>query len=87
MGPVNWHDHEMQSMSVRPMRRSMGGVDRILPGGSPPLAGLLLLVSATASFGVAQTGTARRTVWTVCAMEKLNCRPWYGVLRPKLRGL
>jgi mono/diheme cytochrome c family protein len=51
--PVNWQDHEMRSMSVRPKRRSMG---------------LLLVASVTASFVMAQTGTSqtstgRRTVW------------------------
>jgi S-disulfanyl-L-cysteine oxidoreductase SoxD len=40
-------------MSVRPQRRSVGVY----------LAGLLFLASATASLGIAQTGTPRRTVW------------------------
>src|ERR1700732_2175534 len=62
MAPVNWHDHEMQGMSVRPMRRSMGGGLR--PSASVlPLAGLLALASATASLVTAQTSAPRRTVW------------------------
>jgi mono/diheme cytochrome c family protein len=62
MAPVNWHDHEMLSMSVRPKQRSGGG--GLYPSASVlPLAGLLFLASATASLGTAQTSTPRRTVW------------------------
>jgi len=43
----------MQAMSVQLKRRSA----------FPPLAGLLLLASATASLVTAQTSTPRRTVW------------------------
>jgi mono/diheme cytochrome c family protein len=52
----------MQSMSVRPKRRSVGGgLDPSAP--VLPLAGLLFLASAAASLGTAQTSTPRRTVW------------------------
>jgi len=52
----------MQSMSVRPKRRSVGG--GLYPSASLlPLAGLLFLASATASLGTAQTNASRRTVW------------------------
>src|SRR5579862_4114370 len=63
MAPVSWHDHEVQSMSVRPAQRSGGG--GLYPSAPPvlPLAGLLFLVSATASLGTAQTGKPHRTVW------------------------
>ena len=62
MGPVSWHHHEMQSMSTRPKRRSVGGG---LHPASPvlPLAGLLFLAAATASIVTAQASTPRRTVW------------------------
>jgi mono/diheme cytochrome c family protein len=67
MAPVNWQDHEMQSMPVRAKRCSVGGGLRP----SAPvlrLAGLLFLASTTASLGIAQTSTSqastgRRTVW------------------------
>jgi mono/diheme cytochrome c family protein len=62
MAPVTWHDHKMQSMSVRAERQSAYG--GLLPSAPVlPLAGLLLLASATASLGIAQTSTPRRTVW------------------------
>jgi mono/diheme cytochrome c family protein len=62
MAPVSWHDHEMQSMSVRPKRRSVGG--DLHPSASVlALAGLLFLASATASLVTAQTSNPRRTVW------------------------
>jgi mono/diheme cytochrome c family protein len=48
-------------MSVPPKRRSVGG--GLHPSPFPPLAGLLLLASATASLVTAQTSTPRRTVW------------------------
>jgi len=52
----------MQSVSVGPRQRSVGGG---LCACAPvlPLAGLIILVSTTASLGTAQTRTARRTVW------------------------
>ena len=62
MAPLSWHDHEMQSMSVRPRRRSPGG-GLYLSAGVLRLAGLLFFASATASLVTAQTGTPRRTVW------------------------
>jgi mono/diheme cytochrome c family protein len=52
----------MQSKSVRQEQRSAGGGVHTLAS-VLPLAGLLLLASATASLGTAQTGTPRRTVW------------------------
>jgi mono/diheme cytochrome c family protein len=62
MAPVNWHDHEMRSMPVRPVRRSMGGgLNSSTPG--LPWAGLLLLASAMASLALAQTSAQRRTIW------------------------
>ncbi len=62
MAPVTWHDHKMQSMSVRAERRSACGGLR--PSASvSPLAGLLFLASATASLVTAQTSTPHRTVW------------------------
>jgi mono/diheme cytochrome c family protein len=55
----------MQSMSVRPKRRSRGG--GLYPSASSAsvlaLAGLLFFASATASLVTAQTSTPRRTVW------------------------
>ena len=51
----------MHGMSVPVNRRSVGGGLR--PSPFLPLAGLLLLASATASLVTAQTGTPRRTVW------------------------
>jgi mono/diheme cytochrome c family protein len=52
----------MQSLSVRPKQRTEGGgLSRSVP--VLRLAGLLLLTSATASLGTAQTSTPRRTVW------------------------
>jgi mono/diheme cytochrome c family protein len=52
----------MQSLSVRPKRRFVGGgVHPSAPVLS--LAGLLFLTSATASLVTAQTSTPRRTVW------------------------
>jgi mono/diheme cytochrome c family protein len=57
MAPVTWNDHNMQSMSVRPERRSGCG------GLRPSVAGLLFLASATASLVTAQTSTPFRTVW------------------------
>jgi mono/diheme cytochrome c family protein len=45
----------MQDVSVRPGRRSACRVLRA--------SGLVLLASVTASLGIAQTGTPRRTVW------------------------
>ena len=52
----------MQSVSVRPKRRSACVGPR--PSASVlPLAGLLFLASATASLVTAQTGTPRRSVW------------------------
>jgi mono/diheme cytochrome c family protein len=60
MAPVPWHDHEMQSMSVRPKRQSVGG--GLYPS-VLPLASLLFVASATASLVTAQTSTPRRTVW------------------------
>jgi mono/diheme cytochrome c family protein len=58
--PVTWHDHEMQSMSVRPKRRSVGG--GLHPSASVlPLASFLFLASA--NLVTAQTSTPRRTVW------------------------
>jgi mono/diheme cytochrome c family protein len=52
----------MQSMSVRPERRS--GYGGMCPSASVlPLAGLLFLASATASLVTAQTSPPRRTVW------------------------
>jgi len=62
MAPVSWHDHEMESMSVRPERRSACGGLRS-SASVLPLAGLLFLASATASLVTAQTSTPRRTVW------------------------
>ena len=50
----------MQSMSVRPERRSACGG---LLLSALPLAGLLFLASATASLVTAQTSTPRGTVW------------------------
>jgi mono/diheme cytochrome c family protein len=71
MAPVNWQDHEMQSMSVRPKRCSLGG--GLHPSASVLslallAAGLLFLASATAGFATAQTSASqissqRRTVW------------------------
>jgi mono/diheme cytochrome c family protein len=67
MASVTWHDHKMQSISVRPERRSAcGGLRPSAP--VLPLAGLLFLLSATASLVTAQTSTpqtssGRRTVW------------------------
>jgi mono/diheme cytochrome c family protein len=55
----------MQSMSVRPKQRS-GGTSLYCSAPYAPvlaLAGILFLVSATASLGTAQTSTPRRTVW------------------------
>jgi mono/diheme cytochrome c family protein len=62
MTSVNWHDHEMHRVFVRPMRRPMGGG---LHPSAPvlSLAGLLFLASATASLLTAQTSVARPTVW------------------------
>ena len=66
---ATWHDHDMQSRSVRPKRRSVGGgphLSLLLPlaGLLPlPLAGLLFLASATTSLVTAQTRTPHRTVW------------------------
>jgi mono/diheme cytochrome c family protein len=57
MAPVTWNDHNMQSMSVRPERRSGCG------GLRPSVGGLLFLASATASLVTAQTSTPLRTVW------------------------
>src|SRR6202011_604168 len=51
----------MHGMSVPPKRRSVGGGLHSSP--FLPLAGLLLLASATASLVTAQTSTPRRTVW------------------------
>jgi mono/diheme cytochrome c family protein len=48
MAPVNWQDHEMQSVSVRPRRRAMG---------------LFFLALAMARLAAAQTGTPPRTAW------------------------
>jgi mono/diheme cytochrome c family protein len=62
MALANWHDHEMQSVSGRPLRLSTGG--GLCP--SAPvlrLAGLFFLASATASLVTAQTSAPRRTVW------------------------
>jgi len=54
MAPVTWHDHEMQSMSVRPQRRSVGG--GLYPSAPVvPLAGLLFLASAAGSFVTGHT--------------------------------
>jgi mono/diheme cytochrome c family protein len=62
MAPVSWHDHEMQSLSVRPKRRSVGS--GMCPSASfLPLAVLLFLASATASLVTAQTSNPSRTVW------------------------
>ena len=60
MAPVTWQHHNMQSVSVRPERRS-GGLYRSAP--VLPLAALLFVASATASLGTAQTSAPRRTVW------------------------
>jgi mono/diheme cytochrome c family protein len=51
----------MQTMSVQPKRRSVGG--GLQHSAFLPLAGLLLLASATASRVTAQTGAPHRTVW------------------------
>ena len=73
MAPVSWHDHEMQSTSVRPKRGSMGG--GLFPSASVlPLAGLLFLALATASLVNAQTSTPRRTVWDGAYMEAQAAR-------------
>ena len=61
LAQVTWNDHNMQSMSIRPERRSGCG-------GLRPAVGLLFLASATACLVTAQTGTSqtgnpRRTVW------------------------
>jgi len=62
MAQVPWHDHEMQSKSVRLEHRCVGGgVHRSVP--VLPLAGLLFLTSAAASLVIAQTSNPRRTVW------------------------
>jgi len=63
IAPVNWHDHEMESMSVRVEWRSVGGGLYRFSASVLPLVGLLFLASATASLVTAQTNTARRTVW------------------------
>jgi S-disulfanyl-L-cysteine oxidoreductase SoxD len=69
IAPVNWHDHEMQSMSVRPNRWSVGGLYASgLVLSFLSLARLFFLASALASLVTAQTstsqtGTGRRTVW------------------------
>jgi mono/diheme cytochrome c family protein len=59
--PVNWQDHEMQSVSLRPKRRSVSSVYRSASDLS--LVGLFFLASAMASLVTAQTSTPRRTVW------------------------
>jgi len=61
MAPVNWHDHEMQNMAVRPTWRTMGGLYPSSPVLS--LAGLLFVALATASLVTAQTTTPGGTVW------------------------
>jgi mono/diheme cytochrome c family protein len=62
IAPVSWHDHEMQSMSVRPKRRFMGGGLYLLAAAAP-LASLLFLSWAAVGIATAQTSTPRRTVW------------------------
>ena len=52
----------MQSTSVRSEQRSAGGGEQI-SATVLPLAVLVFLVSATASFATAQTSAPRRTVW------------------------
>src|SRR5579859_2068266 len=52
----------MKGMSVPPRQRSGGG--GLSPSAPPlPMAGLLFLAFTTASLGIAQTSTPRRTVW------------------------
>ncbi len=78
MAPVNWHDHEMQSMSVRPKQCSMGGGLYASASGLSfisflSLARLFFLASAMTSLvtaqtsasqaGASQTSAQRRTVW------------------------
>jgi mono/diheme cytochrome c family protein len=62
MAPANWHDHEMQGMSGRPVRQAMGG-GLYLSASVLRLPCLLFLASTTASLVTAQTSTPRRTVW------------------------
>jgi len=52
---------DMQTMSVPPKRRSVGGGPK--PSAFFPLAGLLFLASAMASLVTAQTGGPPKTVW------------------------
>jgi mono/diheme cytochrome c family protein len=69
IAPVNWQDHEMQGMSVRPNRWSVGGLYASASGlAFLSLACLFFLASAmttlvTAQTSTSQTGTGRRTVW------------------------
>jgi S-disulfanyl-L-cysteine oxidoreductase SoxD len=51
----------MQTMSVQPKRRSVGG--GLKPSVFFPPAGLLLLASATAGLATAQAGAPPKTVW------------------------
>lgn len=62
MGPVSWEHHEMQSMSARFERRSVGG-GRFPAAPVLGLARLLLFASAAAGLLNAQTSAPRRTVW------------------------
>jgi mono/diheme cytochrome c family protein len=63
----------MQSLSVRPKRRSVAG--GLYPSAPVlPLAGLLFLASAAANLGTAQTSTPRRTVWDGVYTEAQTAR-------------
>ncbi len=81
---LTWHDHDMQTMSVQPKRRSVG--DGLQPSAFLPLPGLLFLASATASLVTAQTSAPPQDRLGRRVHGGSSC-PWRNGLRPKLLGV